>query len=186
MAKITKEQLKKRFDIDSAYVRVYIKRGHLVQDENGLFDEEHPVNAKFISKREEGLPKVATDKVLKDKFKLEEEKLAADVDRIKSVTELNNLKLAKLHGEVVPYDLVIPIFIMFTKSIMTAFMNEDEDRLLEISHKAGLTKDEVAKLRKRSSDIVNAAVESGVKEGKKQARKIVQEFSETRGRGESK
>jgi len=194
MSRIAKSELQKKYGLSAPYIHVYIKRGHLVVDEDGMIDDQHPVNAKFISKRKGKTSTSPVEKplttssgasdVLKDKFQLDAEKTAADIERIKSVTELNELKLAKLQGEVIPYEMVMPIFIMFTKALMTAVMNEDEARLLEIAHSTGLPKTEVAKFRKRSAEVVNSAVDEGVKEAKKQAKRLVAEYSETRGKGE--
>lgn len=186
MAKgLSRKELKKRFGISDAHISVYVKRGKLVPNEAGLFDFDNPQNALYATTRElKATTAIDGAEAATQAGDLMQKKIQADTLRIESVTELNRIRIQKIEGEVLPTDLVQPIFIMFTKAIQTAFADEAEDIVRDVSHAAKLSKQQMADLRKRIVEAVNRATEKGVKDGKSEVKKVANTYSDTRERGE--
>lgn len=119
-----------------------------------------------------------------DKDGLYEQKMRAEIKRIKSVEELNRLKIQKQQGELIPSDLVKPLLSQLSLSISSGFKNAAEILITEISHKKKLTLEETADLRKRLINVTNDAVREGVLEAKRGASLIIETTKTTRGVGE--
>jgi hypothetical protein len=193
MAKIHKREIKKLYGLSDAYITVYVKRGNLVVDKDGYVDDEHPVNVAFMAKRvgktkpskQHGTATPAkAEKLLVEKIALVDEKTQADIERIRTVTELNRLKIEKQEGENIPTELVMPLVSQFAHSMIGAFKNGMEAMLVEIGHKKKLTNAEMADLRKVLTATINRAASDGVEDARKATGNIVNEFIEKRGKGE--
>ena len=109
---------------------------------------------------------------------------ALRADKLVEETELLRMRKEKLRGELLPIDLVTPVFVLFSKAMQTAFSDELEDIVREVSHAAKMSKQQTADLRKRVVDVINSATDKGVGEAKKGVRRLTLEYSDTRGRGE--
>jgi hypothetical protein len=188
MAKIHRRELKKRFGLSDAYITVYAKRGHLVLDKDGNLDDSNPVNAAFIVSREgKSSPSGVTDvgaKVIEENFGLNSERKRADIERIRTVTYLNQLKIAKQEGENIPTEMIMPLFAQFSHSMIGSFKNGMEAMLIEIGHRKKLTNAEMADLRKVLTATINRAAQDGVEDARKGTANIVDEYIEKRGKGD--
>ena len=117
---------------------------------------------------------------------LQTQKTEADIERIKTVTELNRMRIAKQEGELLPTELMLPIIKQMAIGLTSAFKNAAETLIIEISHKKKLTADESADLRKRLTYVINSSVNDGVDEAKMNTDRIVTDFSKSRTAGQRK
>lgn len=194
MAKLTREQFVKKYGLLAATLRKHISRGKVVE-RNGFIDTEAEINKQYIAniygkiETESGIDDVSDESdndyqndstpKLKSIDKLRAEKLEEEITKLRLANE-------KSRGELIPVDVVKPLFIQFSKSIMTSFQNEAESILTEISHKHKLNREDQSELRSRFTTIINQAVDEGVKDSKKNIKHLSNEYSESRGRGERK
>jgi len=203
MPRLTREQLRKQLSCTDAVIRNHIKLGSLIEVDNYI-DTDHPINVKYISGRVERMQsgkrlgrKPArhsnVPEIEHESFEQMAAKLgggfSSELDELRAAklveeTELLKMRKEKLQGELLPLDLIQPVFIMFAKMMQTAFSDESEDIIRDVSHSAKLNKAQMAELRKRLVDVVNTATNKGVVEAKKSIRKLTDEYAETRGKGE--
>jgi len=190
----TRVEFAKLCGIESGNLSNYIKRGNVVL--SGVFvDDSIAVNRQFMQRRAQRLAKVGVpeavskhDRVGKPKLtdaqNLVDEKTQADIERIRTVTELNQLKIEKQQGENIPTALVMPLVSQFAHSMIGAFKNGMEAMLVEIGHKKKLSNAEMADLRKVLTAIINKSATDGVEDARKGTANIVNEYIEKRGKGE--
>jgi len=119
-------------------------------------------------------------------FGIEAEIKQAQLEKINIDIEEKKIKVAKLNGEVIPFDLVNIIFNQHSKSITTAFHNAVDNILTDFSKEFDMTIENVSKLRGSLISIINNSVKESVSISSKQIDNIVSEYSATRGVGESK
>lgn len=119
----------------------------------------------------------ATTQMAMQKDQLDIEKKVVEI-------KLKKLEHQKKLGELVPTDLVRSLFVQHSKSIMSAFHDEADNFLMEISKEAGLTREQLAKMRGRLVLKINQGVENALKESKKALQAIVEEYKSLRGVGE--
>jgi uncharacterized protein YcgL (UPF0745 family) len=190
----TRVEFAKLCGIESGNLSNVIKRGNVVLS-GEFIDDSIAVNRQFMQKRAQllarkGVPEAVSkhDKVgkpnLTDAHNLVDEKTQADIERIRTVTELNRLKIAKQEGENIPTELVMPLVAQFAHSMIGAFKNGMEAMLVEIGHKKKLTNAEMADLRKVLTATINRSAQEGVEDARKATGNIVNEFIEKRGKGE--
>ena len=204
MAKLIRKQLIEKLGCTDAVIRKQISLGALIEVD-GYVDTDHPINVKYIAGRIERMQKGKrvgrkpsrhqhVPEIEDESFDDLVSKSSAfsgtlDLDTLRAEklveeTELLRMRKEKLQGELLPIDLVTPVFVMFSKAMQTAFNDEWEDIVREVSHLHKLGKQETASLRKRGVDVINSATNKGVIEAKKGINKLTAEFSDTRGRGE--
>lgn len=204
MPRLTREQLRKQLGCTAAVVRNQVKLGALIEAD-GYIDTDHPINVKYLTGRVERMQngkrvgrKPTTPRKPPEIEQESFEQLAAKVglsmvssdldalraDKLVEETELLRMRKEKLRGELLPIDLVTPVFVLFSKAMQTAFSDELEDIVREVSHAAKMNKQQTADLRRRVVDVINSATDKGVSEAKKGIRRLTAEYSDTRGRGE--
>lgn len=204
MPKLTRPQLCKMLSCTDAVIRKQVSLGTLIEVD-GYVDTDHPLNVKYIAGRIERMQngkrvgrKPARHRQVPEIEEESFEELAAKVgismggsdldalraDKLVEETELLRMRKEKLRGELLPIDLVTPVLVMFSKAMQTAFSDELEDIVREVSHAAKMSKQQTADLRRRVVDVINSATNKGVDEAKKGIRKLTAEFADTRGRGE--
>lgn len=115
--------------------------------------------------------------------------MAMQKDQLDIEKKVIEIKLKKLDhqkklGELVPTDLVRTLFVQHSKSIMTAFHDEADNFLMEISKEAGLSREQLAKMRGKLVMKINQGIENSLKESKKSLQAIVEEYRMLRGIGE--
>ena len=91
-----------------------------------------------------------------------------------------------MRGELIPVELVKPLFIQFSKSISASFSDAADAVITEIGHKKKMTRAEKAELRARFVEVNNTAVDEGVKDTVKNIKHIAEEFADVRGKGENR
>jgi len=194
--------------VSKAYISVNVKRHKVVLDENGMVNTANPFNADFLEKRKNVVPKeikVSTNKQKKKlpkKVVVHEDQAISEVDlarynlerhakeldiKIKEqkVVE-NDLKIAKLRGDVIPADLVNIVFAQHFRNVTTSFHNAADNFIAVIVAKLEGKKDEVAFIRGELIGVVNEAVKDSIAESKLSIKNIANEYADKRGKGESK
>jgi len=117
-------------------------------------------------------------------FELEKQKKAHDIEKIQEEIELLRLKKKKLHGIVIPTEMVKNIFSQHTKSILVEFSNSADKILTKIAKKKNMSNSEVSEVRKEIIHEINLAVDKSIEESKKNIKQIINEYTETRTPGE--
>ena len=120
------------------------------------------------------------------KWKLDLEAKELDVEKKRQDIELAKIKIAKAQGEVIPTDLVNLLFGRHFKEVTTAFHQGADNFIMTIAKQLDLGREEVARLRGELILIVNDSVKKAIRESKRSVKNIVGEYSESRGKGESK
>ena len=106
--------------------------------------------------------------------------------KLREEIELLKIKKHKLNAELIPTELVKPLFMQFSKSLTTAYQNELDSMLMEIAHKTKLSNKDRAYFKKRVIEVINQSNKEGVEDTKKNIKHIADQYAEVRGRGESK
>ena len=96
--------------------------------------------------------------------------------------ELAVIKKEKQLGQVIPTDLVFGVFARHFKSVTDSFYQASDNMLIELIP----GRKELAGARAKLVDIINAAVDDARKNSKKEIKALLDEYSESRGKGESK
>jgi hypothetical protein len=209
MAKLSRKDFCKKYGLAAGTLRQHLLRGKVVEV-NGIIDESSSLNKQYIANYSDPNHKPQPSYIPPKKEKVEKVKSEPSVEEneidltppeyVKSMKSVEALRAEKLQeeidklrlqnekqrGELVPVELIKPVFIQFSKSVTTAFQNEAENILIEIGHKKKLTREEQSDLRVRFRSIINQAVDGGVKDTKKNLGHITSEFSQVRLRGERK
>lgn len=204
MPRLTRAQLRTQLGCSAEVVRKQVNLGALIEVD-GYIDTDHPINVKYLAGRVDRMQngkkvgrKPRTPRNVPEIAQESFEQLAAKVgtimgssdldalraDKLVEETELLRMRKEKLRGDLLPIDLVTPVFVLFSKAMQTAFSDELEDIVREVSHAAKMSKQQTADLRKRVVDVINSATDKGVSEAKKGVRRLTMQYSDTRGRGE--
>lgn len=96
--------------------------------------------------------------------------------------ELAVIKKEKLLGQVIPTDLVYGVFARHFKSVTDSFYQASDNILIELIP----GRKDLASSRAKLVTIINQAVEQARKNSKKEIKALLDEYSESRGKGESK
>mgnify|MGYP003627244667 FL=1 len=112
------------------------------------------------------------------------EKLRVDIERIKSVEQLNQIKIMKQQGELIPTSLVTPLIAQLSMAISSSFKNATETMIVEFGHRKKMSATDVAELRERLTYSINETVKSAIQEAKQGTKQLSEEFKLTRGVGE--
>lgn len=105
------------------------------------------------------------------------EKVKVDIEKV-------NLDISKKRGEVIPYELIIPLFLQHNQSLTSSFKNVAEAILTEYGLIKSFSTEEMAMLRGRMIDSINLGIKNAHASTSKNVANIVREFSEKRGAGE--
>lgn len=199
MPKFKTKEFADAYGIKESTVKSYIFRKQLQRDANGLIDTENDRNKLFILEMQlkpNGKKKVEKEVVSKSKKEVQqkisfEEKQIIDLDHRKRIaeteakereSELKRIQLEKIAGNLMPVELVEKILVINIQSIFKNFESEmenlarvyvpDRDLLAQaISDQKELLSKIIAKTKEDSSiEIENA----------------INEYQETRSRGERK
>lgn len=199
MPKFKTKEFADAYGIKESTVKSYIFRKQLQRDANGLIDTENDRNKLFILEMQlkpSGKKKAEKEVVSKSKKEVQqkisfEEKQIIDLDHRKRIaeteakereSELKRIQLEKIAGNLMPVELVEKILVINIQSIFKNFESEmenlarvyvpDRDLLAQaISDQKELLSKIIAKTKEDSSiEIENA----------------INEYQETRSRGERK
>jgi len=207
----TRKQFCEAFGVSAQYISVNLKRGKLVARGKYL-DSDDAENKEWIEVRREQLedqapsketkpaPDVPDKPTRKKKAKIEppdldeDEKSVEDMKRteldlhLKKIAvkkaqedlELARIKKEKQLGLVIPTELVFGVFARHFKSVTDAFYQAADNILVELIP----DRSDLSTARSRLVDIVNDAVEKSKEVSKKEIQALVDEYSESKGRGE--
>lgn len=117
-------------------------------------------------------------------YNLDKQYKKKQIDKMTVDTRIAELKEEKIRGEVVPMELVKNIFTTHTQSILTAQKDGIEQLLIDFTMEARLTGGQLAKLRGRMVEILNKGIDKSIIITQRNMKKLVDEFSITRGVGE--
>jgi hypothetical protein len=178
---------------------VHINRGEVIMTGDKI-DDTIVENVEFISRRKdkkngtghkkfdvkvESVKQSKEEKAqLQERRKLDTTIKELEVDRLKETNELLKLKKQKIHGTVIPVDLVKMLFDQHFKSVTISFQQGVDNIIVEISKKKKLTREETAKLREKMVKVINHAVGESLKNTGKNLIAMQKQYSETRGAGE--
>lgn len=188
--------------MESKKLSVYVKRGKAIPT-GDMFDDSIAENIYFIQKHsskakasgvEEKQPESSGKKskggatkssppisplheLDKRKKELESQKLQQEILKLE-------LDLSKKSGQVIPTDLVKPLFQQHFKSFTVSFHQAIDNILVEIGKRKKLSLSELAELRGRMVAVINTAVANGVESSKKSVANVVSEYAAKRKQGE--
>lgn len=108
---------------------------------------------------------------------LDTEKRAREIEKLV-------LDIEKKKGEVIPSELIKPVFLQHNQHILHAMKNADEEILTQISHKYSITAPDMAYMRGKSIEIRNAAMQKATDSSIKSIANIINEFAEKRTAGQ--
>lgn len=110
--------------------------------------------------------------------KSQEEKLFWQAKREKANTELLVQKKKKIEGTVIPSELIKPVFLQHNQCIVTAFKNESENILVELTKMCDLSTDQVSEFRGRLYNLINEGINDATKASLLSVRNIILNYSE--------
>lgn len=116
----------------------------------------------------------------------ESERQLKYLDTVKRKAEIEKLYLdvAKKKGEVIPSELVKPVFLQHNQSIVTEFKNVADDIVRMFAKKKSLTVNEVAEITGELTSSINNAVNKATATTINSVDSIVNDFAEKKGVGE--
>lgn len=185
----------------------YRRRGKIVLS-GEFYDDTNEVNKAFVEYRKKFAPNVVEElpapkieavenkeqvpKIDKptgkttDFTELERIKLQLDNEKKEKEIEKLNIQVGKLNGILIPTDLAKLVIVQISKSMSTAFKQAADNLLVEFAATKNLSSKESADMRTKIVAITNTSVENALNESKKMIKNIVNEYSDTRGKGERK
>ena len=210
MALLSHTEMAKLVGLTSGNLTNMVKRGKAVKNEDGYFDDKQILNKHFIEKRQgrlvdskqepETKPQKSSKVVVKDEDTGEDvvidestipsytqsERLLKYLDTIKREKEIEklNLEIEKKKGEVIPSELIKPVFLQHNQFVLMEMKNADDEMISVFSHKYDLTAEDTAFIRQEWVKRRNAAISNATTASVKNVGSIVNEFAEKRGKGE--
>ena len=120
------------------------------------------------------------------KYDLETDQKRYAISKLRTEIEILEAKKAKMHGDVIPVDLVSDIFSQHHKYIMVEFNNAAERIITRLAKKFGLTNQDVSSMRGEITEETNIAAEQSLDQSQKAVLELVAEYSDSRGRGDKR
>ena len=210
MALHERTEFAKLCGVDKSYITVYIGRKKLTLT-GKLIDDSLPDNAFFLQKQlDKNGGKTTKDLPTKPPKQLSKEvaaeaqeekekgvskessamygltidKKQLEVKKLESDIETARMKREKMAGVLIPTDLVMTIFASHFKSVTISFHQAADNFLSNIAKQNDLDREQVAKIRGELSEVINDAVKDAISASKKDIKKIVAEYSQSKGKGE--
>jgi hypothetical protein len=181
---------------------VYIKRLKVIEGPNETIDDNVDKNRAFLEKRRKkqtlSEPKQLRVIEFKEKTTSEPEETSTGqsyteserqlkyLDTIKRQKEIEKLdiEIAKKRGEVVPSELIKPVFLQHNQSILTEFKNGIDEILRVFAKKSSLSVNQIAELKGEMVDIINRSVNKAIVTSENSVEVIISEHAEKRGVGQ--
>lgn len=116
----------------------------------------------------------------------ESERQLKYLDTLKRRKEIEKLEfeVQKKRGEVVPSELIKPVFLQHNQSILTEYKNATDEIIRIFSKKRSLTVDEVAEIKTDLVKTINNAINNAIIISSKSIDSIISDHSDKRGIGE--
>lgn len=212
MALLTKKEFAGLCDIATKNLATYILRKKVVAREDGLIDTADEKNKAFLQKYAKAKTEAAPQITIPEPSKEEEgtiqvnlgdggqlvldlknipqykdsERLLKYLDTLKRQREVEKLELenAKKKGEVIPSELIQPLFMQHNQSLITEYKNATDEIVRTIKKKKDLNANEEAEIKGQLVQIVNTAMEKATTMTIKGLDNIINDFKDKRGRGE--
>jgi hypothetical protein len=209
MAFLSNKEFAARANVATRNLSVYITRGKIVAGADGFFDDTHELNRAFLVKREsKKVNTKPTAATAQDKPARVAKASASDEDLVvngqdvpgydksdrylkhlqtqKMAQEVRLLKMKeeKQKGQVIPSDLIKPVFLQHNQSFIATFKNGSEEIIRIIGKKKALSGADMAELRGQFINIINEALKKATAATLKSVAGIIEEHSRTRGVGE--
>lgn len=211
MALFSKNEFATKCGMTSGNLSVYISRGKVVLS-GDMIDDSLDKNVTFINRRVAQGKSTLTEKIVtisapenkqlskkhnpdqvefpfdnENKGSLSEsERKLKNLDTIKREVEIEKMQfdLAKKRGEVIPSELIKPVFLQHNQSIITEFKNAADETIRTFSKKKELTIEEAAEMKGELISAINAAVKKAIEASVKSIDNIINEFAIKKGVGE--
>lgn len=210
MALYTVKEFATRSGLTLGNLGNYIKRGKVtLTGEDRLIDASSETNKLFLEKRlakmkpaehlppepiikeekSHELPSVKEIESIDDSelptYIASERKLKY-LDTLKRQKEIEKLEVdvAKKKGEVIPSELVKPLFLQHNQSIVTEFKNAADEIIRIFSQKKSLSVNEKAEIAGELVNCINSSINKATKLSVKAVKNIISEFAEKKGIGE--
>ena len=170
----------------------YTNRGQVILLGDGKIDCNDPRNVAFLqkhsTKRQEDPVKTPPPTVQTEQnnnyASLDLKKTEVQVEKLTQEVRLLKLKEEKLKGEVVPSELIMPVYLRSNQAILTEVKNSMDEFVRLFSKKRDLKLEEVADLKRELVRWLNEAMDRASVLAEKEVETIVNSYSEKRGVGE--
>ncbi len=211
MALLKKNELCELCNVKPKDFSNYVKRGNIIVKDD-FIDSNDEINKKFIEKRknrfvnvdkQEEKPKTPAPKsninsVIPENTPLtdveshegqsytESERQLKYLDTLKRRKEIEKLEIdiQKKKGEVVPSELIKPVFLQHNQSILTEFKNATDEIIRVFSKKKSLSVNEVAEIKTDLVACINSSINKAIATSVKAVDNIILEHSEKKGVGQ--
>lgn len=211
MAFLSKREFASVCSITTKDLAVYIRRTKIIV-KNDQIDTNDPVNAAFLEKKKRSpgetiasgtnsstnVSKPETTDFIPESTPLENvvpsagqslkesERQLKYYDTVKRRKEIEKLsiEIQKKRGEVIPSELVKPVFVQHNQSILSEFKNAADEVVLIFSKKRSLSVNEIAEVKGELVDCINSAIAKAIVASLKSVDSIVQEHTLKRGVGQ--
>jgi len=108
----------------------------------------------------------------------------ASLEKTMEEIAILKVKKMKMHGELIPTDIVKSLIRELTEGVKIAYLDAMENYTVVISKQKKLTEVEKSNIKKEFTTIINKAVERQSYVANKGLKSIVEEYSQTKGVGE--
>lgn len=98
------------------------------------------------------------------------------IERLKVQTNIDEIKEAKMRGELIPIDIVENLFAQFSQSIATEFKNGLDSYLTILAKKTGMKNKEVAESRADLIHVINDSVNKAVDNSQKSIQSVIDDM----------
>lgn len=214
MARLTKKEFGELCGIAEKNVYTYIQRGNVLMGDDGYIDTSADKNVLFVQKRQskksvievataQPIPMYAQKSKSYDEYSEDDgddedasgmpslttsERKKKYLETIKIAQEIELLKLReeKIRGDVVPADLMKPLFLQHNQSIVSEFKNTADEIVRIFAKRKKLNLNEIAEIKGELVSCINVSIGKATKASVKAVDNIIAEHSESRGRGERK
>lgn len=108
----------------------------------------------------------------------------ADLEKRIEEIEILRVKKMKLHGELIPTELVKSLILELSEAIKLSYMDAIENYTVVVSKVKRLTEHEKSEIKNNFTEIINKALKRQIEIAKKGLKNIVEEYQEVKGKGE--
>tara|TARA_R110001606_G_scaffold380908_1_gene541718 strand:+ start:981 stop:1649 length:669 start_codon:yes stop_codon:yes gene_type:complete len=134
----------------------------------------------------EYIPEAPNSNTSSSVYEMEREKAQLSNEKIRQEIRVKRAQAEKLEGGLIPVEVVASLILLMSESMKIAYMESLETYTVVVSAQAKLDNDQVAKIKKHFTAIINDNLKKQVSAAKRGLKNIVAEYSESRGQGERK
>ena len=189
----------RKIDIDNPVNKIQLlalKAKGKVFDFNKIYNEDKPIKgnsndntktpiipdlseeySEVTSEEVADIYEMSTEELYKEKLKLE-------VIRLKNQDKLDTLKIHKIEGALIPLDAVIHLFTNALSTYHTSYKRGIDSLLNEFKTRLEMSHDDTVLLKQSLHSALGVIQDSAKEKLTKGAEKVVDDYTEVRGRGE--